>query len=91
MAIVGSVARTSLRETPDFVNAKKKISKTFNTMNKDITVLDGQKPWQEKIDPVHALNFFLIQCGWPICFYIAFVHCGSVLQSSVKCNQLLTH
>lgn len=82
VAIVGSVARTSLRETHDFVNAKKKISKTFNTMNKDITVLDGQKPWQEKIDPVHALNFFLIQCGWPICFYIAFVHCGSVLQLS---------
>jgi len=82
VAVIGTVARTSLRETPDFVNVKTRLKRTLNTINKDISVLSNQEPWKEKINPVHALNFFLIQCGWPICFYIAFIHCSSILQSS---------
>ena len=82
IAMVGGLARTRLRETPDFVNVKTRLKRTLNTINKDISVLSNQEPWKEKINPVHALHFFLIQCGWPICFYIAFIHCSSILQSS---------
>ncbi len=58
VAVIGTVARTSLRETPDFVNVKTRLKRTLNTINKDISVLSNQEPWKEKINPVHALNFF---------------------------------
>ena len=92
VAIIGSVARTALRETPEFVNANR-LKRIFTATNKDIKDLGKRKIWQEKINPLCALYFFLIQCGWPICFYIAFIYCGNVLQASFdySAEQVIYH
>jgi MHS family proline/betaine transporter-like MFS transporter len=82
VAIIGSAARSSLRETPDFVDAKARITKRFEDAGRDTKILEKNPMWKEKINIKTALAFFLIQCGWPVCFYIAFMHCGNILQSS---------
>ena len=39
VALVGSIARTALRETPDFVDAKRRVKKTFEDVNKGTEIL----------------------------------------------------
>jgi len=34
---------------------------------------------EEKVPLKTLISFFLVQCGWPVCFYIAFMHCGDIL------------
>ena len=65
IAVVGSIARTRLRETPEFLMAKssnekaesKRLSKTF-------------------------IAFVSIYCGWPLSFYLVFMHFHSILRET---------
>jgi MFS family permease len=66
IAIIGMIARTKLRETPDFMNAK--LAK-----NKDTNINGSSKT---------ALSLFFIECSWPVCFYFAYIYCGGVLKTS---------
>ncbi|KJW02419.1 sugar (and other) transporter family protein [Rickettsia endosymbiont of Ixodes pacificus] len=50
IAVVGTLARTALRETPEFANAKLKLLKTFEKANRDIKVLENNPIWKEKIN-----------------------------------------
>lgn len=74
IAVVGAVARTKLRETPDFADAKRRIKDTTNKKSK-INTTD-----QEKVDQKTSLALFLMDCMWPLCFYFAYVYCGNVLK-----------
>ena len=71
IAVMGSIARTRLRETPDFINAKKRIKKDS---------ID-QKKASIKTPKKNILSGFLIQCGWPLSFYIAYMHFNPILKS----------
>lgn len=70
IAIVGFVARTALRETPDFVNAK------INYQNK-IEKLNVNKKFNKKT----AVAYFLIQCSRPVCIYFCYIYCGNLLKN----------
>lgn len=93
VALVGSVARTALRETADFTNANIKIKRRYEDVNRDSKVLENNAIWKEKVNKITTLAFFLIQCGWPVCFYIAFIHCGNILQNSFNYSpeQIIHH
>eukprot|EP00697_Spironema_sp_BW2_P010933 gnl/Spiro4/26461_TR13162_c0_g1_i1.p2 gnl/Spiro4/26461_TR13162_c0_g1~~gnl/Spiro4/26461_TR13162_c0_g1_i1.p2 ORF type:complete len:412 (+),score=-105.69 gnl/Spiro4/26461_TR13162_c0_g1_i1:2927-4162(+) len=65
-ALVGTIARNALRETPDFADAKRQLTKTFV---------------KEKIAKKTMLALLLIQCGWPVCFYFVYIHCGNLLKT----------
>jgi len=80
VAFIGTIARTTLRETPEFADARRRVKKTFKTMNKDIGVLETNPLWNIKVDKITAISMFFIQCAWPVCFYIAYIHCGNILQ-----------
>ena len=82
VAFIGSIARTALRETPEFVDAKRRLKRNFEQVNIDSKVLESNPVYKEKVNKMTALAFLLIQCGWPICFYIAFIHCSNILQNS---------
>ncbi len=71
IAIVGAVARTKLRETPDFADAKKRIKKIKDSI--DIN---------EKINKKTVLALFSLDCMWPVCFYFTYVYCSGVLKNS---------
>lgn len=67
IAVVGTFARTRLRETPDFIQAKRKER------------LINQK---EKVSKKTAFAYFLIYCAWPLCFYFSFIFCGEILKNT---------
>jgi MFS family permease len=68
IALIGSIARIRLRETPEFLQSKK--NKKFQSINDNFTVERNAT----------SLAFFMIYCAWPICFYFVYVHCGNILK-----------
>ena len=62
VAIIGTVARTTLRETPDFADAKRRIRRIFIDTNRDTKILKKNVFLQEKVNKKTAFSLFLIQC-----------------------------
>jgi MFS family permease len=63
VAFIGSIARTALRETPEFADAKRRVTTTFNESNENIESLKGHPIWKEKVYWKTYLAYFLIQCA----------------------------
>ncbi|HJD63825.1 MAG TPA: MFS transporter [Rickettsia endosymbiont of Sericostoma sp.] len=82
IALVGGVSRTTLRETPDFVDAKLRLKKKCEKANIDIKELANAPIVNKKVNKKLVLYLFIVNCVWPVCFYFAYVHCGSLLKSS---------
>jgi len=79
--VVGGIARTALRETPDFADAKRKLEQTFAEVSIDKSRLEGSLIWKEKVNKKTVLSLLLIQCGWPVCFYFIYIYCGNILKN----------
>ncbi len=84
IAIVGAVARTTLRETPDFADAKRRIKNNIEKANVDLKKLENNPIWKEKVNQKTSFALFLMDCMWPLCFYFAYVHCGNIMKHSFK-------
>jgi len=69
IAVVGSVARTRLRETPEFLEARQKRNNTIQKQTHNQTVLRKT-----------MLAYFFLYCGWPLSFYISFVYFNTILK-----------
>lgn len=82
IALVGGIARTTLKETNDFVNAKLQLKNAFDKANLNIIKLKDNYISHEKIDKKKTVAFFFIQCAWPTCFYFIYIHCGNILKNN---------
>ena len=82
VALIGSVARTTLRETPEFADAKRRLKQKIQEANEDANIIEKSIIWGKKISTKTSLSLFLIQCTWPVCMYFFYVHCGSILKTS---------
>lgn len=82
VALIGSVARTTLRETPDFADAKRRLKQIVKEADEDPKIIENNALWQQKISIKTSLALFFIQCTWPVCMYFFYVHCGGILKSS---------
>lgn len=82
IAMVGAVARTALRETSEFVDAKRRIQTKIDNSQADIKKLKEDPIFSESTNTKTTLYLFLINCSWPACFYFAYIHCGNVLKNS---------
>lgn len=93
VALVGIVARTRLRETADFVDAKLRVKRAVKSMNRDSAALNNSKIWNEKVNRKTAFALFCIDCGWPTCFYFAFVYCPEILKETFQLSsaQIIHH
>ncbi|MFP3017583.1 MAG: MFS transporter [Candidatus Tisiphia sp.] len=84
VALTGTVARRSLKETPEFANTKRQLKKTLqqtsNVAGIVLKKLENNPIWKEKANTVIAL--FLIECMCPVCFYFAYIYCGNILKTS---------
>ena len=76
IAAAGSIARTRLRETPDFIEKINKKVKQKYIQQKD-SIVDKV----EKMDNTSIIDFFFIYCGWPVCFYLTYMYFISTLQT----------
>lgn len=81
IAVVGAVARTNLRETPDFVDAKRRIKETVEQAGIDSDRLKSSPIWSEKINKTTAVALFFVECGAPLWFYIGYIYCGNMLKN----------
>jgi len=96
IAIVGAFARKRLRETPDFLEMKRKfMKKEIHDMNLEADAIlgvdEGAKSnatWKEPINKKTLLSYFFISCGMPLGFYLAFFHFIPVLQGSFGYSSL---
>ncbi|MCC8372164.1 MAG: MFS transporter [Rickettsia endosymbiont of Pseudomimeciton antennatum] len=82
VALVGSVARTTLRETPEFADANRRVKKVFEETNTDIAGLKNHPVLQEKVNKKTIIAFFLLQCAGPVSFYFVYIYCGNILKTS---------
>lgn len=75
IAMVGTLARTRLRETPEFIEARLKLLKRINKK------IEGHEDRDsEKINRKTLLSCFAIYCGWPVTFYLTFMYFNFLLK-----------
>lgn len=94
IALVGSVARTALKETPEFADARRRIKKTFGQANKNTDLVDhNYMVEEEKVNKNTMLAYFFMHCTRPICFYFAYIHCGNILRETLNFTpeQVIAH
>ncbi|XVN40604.1 MAG: MFS transporter [Rickettsia endosymbiont of Argas persicus] len=93
VAIIGIAARTALRETADFSNAKRRIKLALEKANYDTKIVENSLAWNKKASKKTALSLFLIQCSWPACFYFVYFYCGNILTNNFgySAEQVISH
>jgi len=99
IAVIGSIARTKLRETPEFVDMKRKLQKdleeSLSRKEQKYYNLKNliERYRKEKIDPRTLLSGFLIQCGWPVTFYLGFMYFNQFLKAefSYSSEDIILH
>lgn len=91
IAIVGAIARTRLRETPEFLEMKRQQIEEANKIFEDdtdgkekkksteITSQHSYPAWKENIKNKTIVSYFFIYCGFPITFYLAFIYFNPLL------------
>lgn len=90
IAIVGAVARTRLRETPEFLGMQRKwmkeeTQKTNLEADKLLGTDEGatyNATWKEPVSPATLASYFFIACGNPLCVYLAYFYFNPVLKES---------
>ena len=95
IAIVGTVARTALRETPDFVNAKFRLKQDLEKFNN----LDSSVVFKEdylvnkKVNQKTSLAYFFIQCSKPVWFFFIYIYCAGILKNHFNYSpqQIIQH
>lgn len=99
IALVGSVARTRLRETPDFVDMKRRMKKAIEDsshggLEKAADLLKNTTAaWKEKVRFKTSICYFLVYCGWPLSFYLAYIYFNPLLKENFgySANNIIIH
>jgi len=86
IAVVGSVARTRLRETPEFVDMKRRMRRAFE----DVKEMNPEKAEKlralqetlkrEKVAWKTMLAYFVISAGTAVSLYFNYFYCGGLLK-----------
>jgi len=81
VALVGVIARTALRETPDFADAKRRIKEVAEKLNVDKKRLQETYIWKKKVNVKTIMAYFFIECACPVWFYISYIHSAYILKN----------
>lgn len=92
VALVGTAARTSLKEADEFMNKKKKLEDRL--AENDVTLVATNKRLvSQRSSTLVSIAYFLVQCGRLPCFYFIYIYCADILK--YKCgftpNQVINH
>jgi MFS family permease len=90
IAIVGAVARTRLRETPDFLELKsQRMREIVAELNREEGSENSEKvpqqikpAWKQHVSFKTLLSFFFILCGYPLIFYLSFMYFNPILRDN---------
>lgn len=81
IATIGWFARSVLRETPEFSDARKRHKNIL--MKTDSEAPSKVYNWLSTIKAQYktTLSLFALDAMWPLCFYFGYIYCGEVLQN----------
>jgi MFS family permease len=83
IAIIGMIARTRLRETPEFISYSSQLKKTAQKVNVNgNNVIHQEKV--KKTELVVILAYFLIRLVVSCFFYVFYVYMGTFMKESLK-------
>ncbi|WP_052046294.1 MFS transporter [Candidatus Paracaedibacter symbiosus] len=87
VAVIGSVARTRLRETPEFLNHKKNIKLPRNSNNTVLSkaenkVENAKSNLKNKASFKTVLAYFLMSSGPPACLYFSYMYFVPLLKGN---------
>ena len=71
IAVIGSFSRTTLKESSEFLIAKKQTNQNTNKLN----IGHLRKSY---------IALFCLECMWPLCFYFSFIYCGEFLKTNLS-------
>ena len=93
IALVGSAARTTLRESPEFADARRRLESVAERVHEDPRRLKKNAIYDQKVDKKTSLAYFLIKCTSPIFIYFVYIHSASMLKDSFgySPHQVLVH
>jgi MFS family permease len=90
IAIISAFARKRLRETPEFLDAKRKwMLEEVHRLNVECDPVGGaafNATWKERINKKTLTSYFFIGCGKPLGFYLAFFHFIPLLKENFGYN-----
>lgn len=75
---IGFIARTQLPETAEFLRTKK-LHKKYRSRKLEANS-SYSSSINNKISASTLAAYFLISCGYPACFYLAYIHFGNTLK-----------
>jgi len=91
IAIIGTLARMFLRETPEFVDAKRRLVRlTQESLKKaklpvESILLDGSfdkiRHNKKESQIKTSLSLFAMQCNWPLGFYIVYIYSAEIYKT----------
>ena len=84
VAVIGVFARLRLRETPEFIDYKRRIAKNIQEdyqSKKTRSNINNEN--NEKVDKKTLLAFFFTELHAPICFYVALVYLASFMKNNL--------
>lgn len=90
IALVGSAARTQLRETPDFVDMKRRVksavedAENIGLKRAAELLMKTNAAMKEKTAKTTLWAYFLIECTGPLCFFLTFVYMTGVLKNTLN-------
>ncbi|HJD65642.1 MAG TPA: MFS transporter [Rickettsia endosymbiont of Bembidion nr. Transversale] len=79
VAITGTMVRTTLKETPDFIDAKRRIKSSLEKTGLDPKQIDNNDILKQKTNLKTFISYFVIQCTGPVWLYFAYFYCGNIL------------
>ena len=82
IALIGTYARTALRETPEFANAKLRLKRIFEERGKNPQSLENNPITNEKVNKKTVAALFFVDCTGPVFFYLTYIHYGYHLKNS---------
>src|SRR5690606_16837346 len=93
VAIIGSMARTTLRETPEFADARKRLQSVADRAQENLTSIKERPFYNQKVNPKIAIAYFLIKCGGPTILYFAYFYSITILKAkfNYSAHQILVH
>lgn len=87
IAFVGTIARKRLRETPDFVDMKRRKKNVIRKAEEEglTRAADlfkrGHAIENERVQKKTVVAYFFTQSAWPVFFYFSFIFCGGILKN----------
>jgi MHS family proline/betaine transporter-like MFS transporter len=93
VALVGSVARTTLRESPEFADAKRRIKNIAERANEDPKFLEKSPFYTQKVSKKTSWAYFGIMCTGPTFLYFTYFYTTNILKNTFGYNahQILIH